>query len=105
MRWGDGVCAGHWYAASGFVVETFMETNKKMKQPVIVKQDEEEAIAAEVIAKALIDISKATKAILGAGLKYETIVTLVHAHCGVAKRDIRLVINNLDQMQSIWCSK
>ena len=72
---------------------------------VIVKQNEQEPIAAEVIAKAIIDISKATKAILGAGLKYETIVTLVHAHSGVAKRDVRLVINNLSEMQAIWCSK
>lgn len=75
------------------------------KSTVVVKQDEEKPIAAEVMAKAIIDISRATQAILSAGLKYETIVTLVHANSGVPKRDVRLVINNLSEMQAIWCSK
>jgi len=80
-------------------------TTAEAEQTVIVKQDEQEPIAAEIIAKALIEISEATKKMLRAGLKYETIVTLVAAHSGVAKKDVRLVINNLEDMKEIWCSK
>lgn len=45
------------------------------------------------------------KKILAAGLKYETIVTLVAANSGVPKSQVRLVINNLDQMKETYCSK
>jgi hypothetical protein len=70
-----------------------------------VKQDSEAPIAAEVIAKAIIGIDTSMKAILNAGLKYETIVTLIHDHSGLSKRDIRLVMNNLAAMRQTWCSK
>jgi hypothetical protein len=70
-----------------------------------IKQDPEAPIGAEIIAKAIIDIDASAKAILNAGLKYETIVTLIHDHSGLSKRDIRLVMNNLAAMRQTWCSK
>jgi hypothetical protein len=70
-----------------------------------IQQDPEAPIAAEVIAKAIIDIDASAKAILTAGLKYETIVTLIHDHSRLSKRDIRLVLNNLADMRQTWCSK
>jgi hypothetical protein len=77
----------------------------KPRTKIEVKQDPEAPIAAEVIAKAIIDIDASAKAILTAGLKYETIVTLIHDHSGLSKRDIRLVLNNLTAMRQTWCSK
>jgi hypothetical protein len=77
----------------------------KPKIKIEIQQDPEAPIAAEVIAKAIIDIDASAKAILTAGLKYETIVTLIHDHSGLSKRDIRLVLNNLADMRQTWCSK
>lgn len=71
----------------------------------IVQAVDETPIAAEVIAKAIIEIADATKAMLSAGLKYETVVTLIHAHSGVAKKDIRVVLNNLVCFKETWCSR
>lgn len=65
----------------------------------------QEPIGAELIAKAIIDISAGMKKVLAAGLKYEAIVTLVAASSGVPKSQVRLVINNLDQMKETYCSK
>lgn len=64
-----------------------------------------EPIPAEIIASAIVKISEATTAMLRAGLKYETIVTLVHDNSKVAKRDIRLVLNNLSELKENFCSK
>jgi hypothetical protein len=72
---------------------------------VVVQEPDGPVVAAEVIATALIEISTATKAMLRAGLKYETIVTLIHANSGVSKTNVRLVLNNLESMKETWCSK
>ena len=77
----------------------------KPKTKIEIKQDPEAPIGAEIIAKAIIEIDASMKTMLNAGLKYETLVTLVHDHSGVAKRDIRLVMNNLAAMRQTWCSK
>jgi len=77
-----------------------------MKQTAVIVQAVGEApIAAEIMAKAITDIAAATKEIMSAGLKYETVVTLIHAHSGVSKKDIRLVLNNLVCFKETWCSQ
>ncbi len=72
---------------------------------VVVKQDEQQPIAAEVIAQSIVKISDATKALLSAGLRYETIVALVHDRSGVAKSTIRIVINNLESLRENWTTR
>lgn len=72
--------------------------------PVVV-QEPDKPIAEEIIAKAIIDISEATKKALNAGLKREAIVTLIHANSSVGKPHIRLVLNNLESLRQTWCTR
>ena len=73
--------------------------------PVAVKQDEQEPIAAEVMAKAIIQISEATKKMLRAGLKQRTIEILVSAQSGISRKTVGIVVNNLADLRQDFCSK
>jgi hypothetical protein len=68
-------------------------------------QSPEQPVAAEVLAQNIIDIDKSMKAALAAGLKVNTIVTLVAADTGLAKRDVRAVIDSLSTLRSTWTTK
>ena len=70
-----------------------------------VKQDEEKPIAAEIMAKAIIDIDMAAKKLFAAGLKREALVALIHWQSGVGKPDIRLVLDNLDYLRARCLTK
>lgn len=77
-----------------------------MKQPkAVIVQELNAPVAAEVLAKSIIEIDKAVKAMLNAGLKRETIVVLIHDMSVLAKRDVRLVLDCLDGFKAEWCSK
>lgn len=76
-----------------------------IKVPTVVQDPNAPEVAATIFAQALMKIAESTDALLRAGLKYETIVTLIHANSGVSKSNVRLVLNNLAGMRSTWCSK
>ena len=72
---------------------------------VTVGQDLEAPIAAAIIAEAIVKISAASEALLKAGLKQETIVTLIHDRSKVSKNNIRIVLNNLADLRKDWTTR
>lgn len=75
------------------------------KTSVVVTQDADAPVAAEILARSIVEIDKHFKAVLNAGLKRETLVALVHDSSGIAKGTIRVVLNNLETLRQQWCSK
>lgn len=70
-------------------------------QTVNVVQNEEE-VAPEVLASSIVAMAKAMQVFEKSRLTRYAIVTLIHAHSKVAKRDIELVLNNLVELERIW---
>lgn len=70
-----------------------------------VKQDPQEPVAAEIVAKAIIDISDAMKKLSNSGLKRAAIIALVHDSTGLPKRDIILVLTSLEELRTEWCTR
>jgi len=70
-----------------------------------VKQNSDQPVAAEVIAEAIIGISESMKRLTASGLKRKAIVALVHDHSGIGKRDIEIVLNNLESLRETWLTK
>ena len=66
------------------------------------KQEEVQQIPAELIANAIIEIQKAMEQINKTRLSRSAIVTLIHAHSGVTKKNINIVLNNLESLGQIW---
>lgn len=72
---------------------------------VSVKQDEQAPIAAEIMAKAIIDIAEAMKRLGNSGLRRKAVVALIHDTSGIGKRDIEIVLNNLESLRATWCTR
>lgn len=62
----------------------------------------DEPAPAEIIERAIIDLAAGMKALDSSRLKRETIVTLLHASSGVGKPHIRLILNNLADLESTF---
>ena len=75
------------------------------KTKIVVTQDPDQPIAAEILAKSITEIDKHFKTVMNAGLKRETLVALIHDSSGIAKGTIRIVLNNLEDLKAMWCSK
>lgn len=75
---------------------------KKNKADFKVVQKIDEEVPAEVLATAIVDIGNAMNKIVHSRLKRETIITLIHARSKVARRDIELVLNNLEELERNW---
>ena len=69
-----------------------------------VKQDES-PVAAEVIAGAIIGIGESMKKLSSSGLKRKAIVALVHDQSKISKRQIEIVLNNLESLRADWCTR
>jgi hypothetical protein len=69
-----------------------------------VKQQDDKPVAAEVIAQALVDISDGMKRLSNSGLKRKAIVALIHDQSKIGKREIEIVLNNLESLRHDWCS-
>ena len=76
-----------------------------MSNKITVKQQPEAPVAAEVLARAIVEISDAMKKVATSGLKRKAIVALIHDHSGIGKRDIEIVLNNLEGLRETWCSR
>jgi hypothetical protein len=70
----------------------------------VVKQTDQ-PVAAEVIVEAIVGISESMKRLTASGLKRKAIVALVHDHSGIGKRDIEIVLNNLESLRETWLTK
>lgn len=56
----------------------------------------------EVLAESIHRIAKAMDEIEKSRLNRKALVTLVHAHSGVGKRDIEIILNCLQQLEEIY---
>ncbi len=54
------------------------------------------------LATAIQHISRSMKTLNESRLKRDTLVLLLHTKSRVAKRDIELVLNNLERLEEIW---
>ena len=73
-----------------------------MSKKIVVTQKEESPVAVEIIAQAIVDVAKGMRMVNESRLTRECIVTLIHERSKVARRDISLVLNNLDALEHIW---
>ena len=73
-----------------------------MKKNINVKQVENEEVAPEVLAQSIEKIANAMKVFSESRLKRKTIITLIHAESKISKREIEVVLNNLEELGNIW---
>lgn len=64
--------------------------------------DDGSEVPAEIIAQSIVEIADAMKVLSRTRLSREAIITLIHARSKVGKRDIELVLNNLEALERIW---
>jgi hypothetical protein len=76
-----------------------------MAGKVVVKQPAEEEVPIEILASSIVSIAKAMKKISESRLKLETVVTLLHDHTKVSKREIRFILNSLDALEEIFLKR
>lgn len=79
---------------------------KDVKQ-VNVVQDPDKPVATEIMAQAIVDIDKAFKSILNAGLNRNALVVLLyHATAGsVNKTQINHVLDAMDDLRKTYCTR
>ena len=70
-----------------------------------IKQDPEAPVAAEILARSIVEIDTAMKRLSNSGLRRKAIVALIHDTSGIGKRDIEIVLNNLESLRATWCLK
>lgn len=73
---------------------------KKQKKQVEVVNEKE--VPAKIIADSIVEISKAMRVINTTRLTRKAIVTLIHEQSKIARRDIEIVMNNLDSLEQDW---
>lgn len=76
-----------------------------MKNEVHIKQQLGKEVPAEIIAQSIVEISKGMNALNSTRLTRRAIVTLIHETSKIARRDIEIVLNNLDQLEKVWLKK
>ena len=57
----------------------------------------------EVLASAIVRIGEAMEKLKNSGLNEKAILVLVHDHCKVAKRDIKLVFDSMRKLRAWYC--
>lgn len=66
------------------------------KQKVVVLDDD--TVGREVLAKTIMDISASMKRLLASGLNRKAIVALIHDQSKISKRDIEILLYNLEDL-------
>ncbi len=70
-----------------------------MKKKVVLQDDPEEpAVPHIILTQAILEMSRSMKRLLASGLNRKAIVILVHDQSKLSKRDIELVLNNLESL-------
>lgn len=77
---------------------------KKTKVTVIQK-DAENPVPVEIIADSIVAISKAMETINKTRLTRRAIVTLIAYESKISRRDIEIVLNNLDRLEETWLKR
>jgi len=72
------------------------------KKDVVVKQDMEEEVPAQVLASAILEVSEGFKKMKRAGLTERAIVLLLHDASGVGKPMVRAVLDGLDSLERLY---
>lgn len=75
------------------------------KETVTVKKDEANPEPVEIIAKSILEIAEGMKKLNATRLNREALVTLIWDHSHVSKKDIRVVLNNLEALESIFLKR
>ena len=76
-----------------------VQITKVAARGAIVEADE---TPADVVAANIVEISKAMSKLNDSRLKREAVVTLIHDSSKVSKKTIRLVLNNLEALETTW---
>jgi len=74
-------------------------------QKVIIKKDETNPEPIEIIAKSILDIAEGMKKLNSTRLNREALVTLIWDNSHVPKKEIRIVLNNLEVLESLFLKK
>lgn len=83
-----------------------MQYRRMARKPKVkVEQQEGKEVPIIVLAHSIAALAKGYKALTKTDLKQETLVTLLHDHSKVAKRDIRIILNCLDDLESLFLEK
>lgn len=72
---------------------------------VIITQEEDKEIPAEIIANSIVEIAKGMRVLNKTRLTRRAIVALIHEHSKVPRTTIELVINNIESLEEIWLKK
>lgn len=73
------------------------------KTKVVVRQDPEKPVERNILAQAIVDISRAAKRLADGGLNRDAVIVLLHDRSGIGKRDIGLVLAHLTQLEKEFC--
>lgn len=78
----------------------------KAKSPIkIVPAEGNEPLPVQIIEDSIVEIARAMKAINNTRLTRKALVILIHHHSRISQKDIEVVLNNLELMESIWLKK
>lgn len=77
-----------------------MSKMSKAKKNVTVKQDEEALVEVEVLAQAIVDISKAAKRLASSRLNRKAVIILLSHQTGVGQTVIGNVLDGLDSLEA-----
>lgn len=72
------------------------------KQEVKIVQDKDKPVAANILAQAIMDVAEGMRQVSRSRLSREALIVLIHDRSKISKRDITLVLNNLDQLERTW---
>lgn len=73
-----------------------------MKKVIITQKPEEPIVATEILAQAILSLSNSMRLLNQSRLKREAIVVLIHDRSKIGKRDIEVILNNLEQLSDDW---
>src|ERR1700691_1138636 len=99
VRNGERLCK------EGRTVDISCDRNRRENMKITVKQKDDAPVATEVLATAIVEISDAMKKLNTSGLKRRALVALIHDQSKIGKREIEIVLNNLDSLRADWCTR
>lgn len=73
-------------------------TKPKPEETLKVTQDPSKPVEREILAEAIVRMSKSVQALRASGLNERALVALVHDHCRLPKSDIERVLHALDRL-------
>ena len=76
-----------------------------MVKKIVVGQDAEKPVEAKVLAQAIVDISKAARALANSGLNQKAIIVLTAHAAGQPQYVVKQILDSLQQLQRDYCAK